>query len=83
MKFFFYHVESTPEELNRMPQLYETEGIRRKDKIIHQHYFVGGRNVYKYLFSLCTIDDWKMENKIILPKRITNTIGYNAWEALS
>lgn len=36
----------TPEELNKLPKLYETENIPLKDKIIHQHYFLGGCDWY-------------------------------------
>ena len=36
----------TDEELARMPRLYETEGIPLEDKIIHQHYFIGGSDWY-------------------------------------
>ncbi len=38
--------QPTPEELNRMPRLYETEGTRLEDKTIHQHYFIGGSDWY-------------------------------------
>ena len=31
----------SPEELNKLPSLYETEGVDLKDKMIHQHYFLG------------------------------------------
>ena len=36
----------TVEELNRLPRLYETEHIAPEDKIIHQHYFLGGCDWY-------------------------------------
>ena len=33
-------------ELSRMPRLYETENVPLSDKIIHQHYFIGGSDWY-------------------------------------
>lgn len=33
-------------ELGRMPRLYETEGTPLQDKIIYQHYFIGGSDWY-------------------------------------
>jgi hypothetical protein len=34
--------EPTPEQLARIPRLYETENIPLKDKPIHLHCFIGG-----------------------------------------
>ncbi len=34
------------EELNRMPRLYETENVPLDDKMIYQHYFLGGSDWY-------------------------------------
>ena len=38
--------EPTPERLNRIPRLYETETTPTKDKIIHLHFFIGGCDWY-------------------------------------
>jgi hypothetical protein len=34
------------EELNRLPKLYQTSDVTIKDKIIHQHYFMGANDWY-------------------------------------
>jgi hypothetical protein len=34
--------EPNPKQLSRIPRLYETESIPRKDKFIHLHFFIGG-----------------------------------------
>jgi len=34
--------EPTPEQLARIPRLYETENTSLKDKPIHLHCFIGG-----------------------------------------
>lgn len=36
----------TDEELAKMPRLYETESIPMQNRIIHQHYFLGGCDWY-------------------------------------
>ncbi len=36
----------TPEQLARLPRLYETENTPPEDKMIHQHYFIGGSDWY-------------------------------------
>ena len=36
----------TDEVLARMPRLHETEGIKAKDKIIYEHFFIGGCDWY-------------------------------------
>ena len=36
----------TPERLNKIPKLYETEGVPLKDKLIHLHFFMGGCDWY-------------------------------------
>ncbi len=34
--------EPTPEQLSRLPRLYETENVPLKDKPIYLHFFIGG-----------------------------------------
>lgn len=36
----------TPERLDRIPRLYETEDIPLKDKIIYLHFFIAGSDWY-------------------------------------
>ena len=38
--------EPTKERLARIPELYETEHISIKDKLIHLHFFIGGCDWY-------------------------------------
>ena len=32
----------TPEELNKLPKFYETEGVKPADKLVFLHFFMGG-----------------------------------------
>lgn len=41
----------TPKELSRLPGLYDTEHIPFDNKIIHQHYFLGGSDWYMAEYS--------------------------------
>jgi len=36
----------TPEQLRKIPRLYETESVEAKDKIIYAHFFIGGCDWY-------------------------------------
>lgn len=36
----------SPEELARLPKIYETERIPAQEKIIHMHFFIGGSDWY-------------------------------------
>lgn len=38
--------EPTKERLSRIPKLYETENIELKEKLIYQHFFIGGCDWY-------------------------------------
>ena len=38
--------EPTKERLEKMPKLYETEGIPLKDKLVYLHFFIGGSDWY-------------------------------------
>lgn len=38
--------EPSLDELARLPELYSTEGTPARDKIIHEHFFLGGSDWY-------------------------------------
>jgi len=38
--------EPTDEELRRLPELYSTEHVSARDKMIHMHFFLGGCDWY-------------------------------------
>lgn len=38
--------EPTSNQLEKLPKLYETEGVSLEDKMIHMHFFIGGSDWY-------------------------------------
>ncbi len=53
--------EPTKERLNRVPQLYKTEDVPLKEKLVHLHFFIGGCDWY-----ICETDGNRMWGFCIL-----------------